>query len=183
MKAGEVICRFSARDGCKVVLRTIRWDDLDDLLEMINSLVEEKADIVRDERVSKTEEIDWLAKALSRLEKGEVFCLAPEVDGKVVANSEIARGYSSHDGHVGGIGIAIRDGFRDIGIGTEMMRTLMKQARAMGLKSLKLSAFENNKRTIHVYEKVGFVQTGRIPKKFFREGKYVDEIIMSLLLE
>jgi hypothetical protein len=61
MKAGEVIRRLSARDGRKVVLRTIRWEDLDDLLEMINSLVEEKADIVRAEKVSRTEEIDWLA--------------------------------------------------------------------------------------------------------------------------
>jgi RimJ/RimL family protein N-acetyltransferase len=112
-----------------------------------------------------------------------VFYLVAEVDGKVVANSEIGRGYSSYDRHVGGIGIAIRDGFRDVGIGTEMMRTLIKQARAMGLKVLKLSAFENNERAIHVYAKVGFIQTGRIPKKFFREGKYVDEIIMALLLE
>jgi RimJ/RimL family protein N-acetyltransferase len=183
MKAGEVICRLSARDCRKVVLRTIRWEDLDDLLEMINSLVEEKADIVRTEKVSRTEEIDWLAKALSRLEEDEVFYLVAEVDGKVVANSEIGRGYSSCDRHVGGIGIAIRDGFRDVGIGTEMMRTLIRQARAMGLKVLKLSAFENNERAIHVYEKVGFVQTGRIPRKFFKEGKYVDEIIMALLLE
>ena len=64
-----------------------------------------------------------------------------------------------------------------------MMRTLIKQAHAMGLKVLKLSAFKNNERAIHVYEKVGFVQTGRIPKKFFREGKYVDEMIMAVLLE
>jgi RimJ/RimL family protein N-acetyltransferase len=183
MKAGKVILKLSTRDGRRVVLRTIRWDDLDDLLEMINSLVEEEADIVRAEKVSRAEEIDWLAKALSRLEKDEVFYLVAEVDGKVVANSEISRGYSSYDRHVGGIGIAIRHGFRDVGIGTEMMNTLVKQARAMGLKVLKLSAFENNKRAIQLYEKVGFVQTGRIPKEFFKEGKYVDELIMTLLLE
>lgn len=37
-----------------------------------------------------------------------------------------------------------------------MMKTLIEQGRAMGLKVLTLSAFENNKRAIHVYEKVGF---------------------------
>jgi hypothetical protein len=41
-----------------VVLRTLRWEDLDDLLEMINSLVEEKADIVRAEKVLRVDEID-----------------------------------------------------------------------------------------------------------------------------
>ena len=29
-----------------MVLRTPRWEDLDDLLEMINSLVEEKAELL-----------------------------------------------------------------------------------------------------------------------------------------
>jgi len=53
----------------------------------------------------------------------------------------------------------------------------------MGLKVLKLSAFETNKRAIHVYEKTGLVQTGRIPRKFFRDGKYIDEVIMTRLLE
>jgi RimJ/RimL family protein N-acetyltransferase len=64
-----------------------------------------------------------------------------------------------------------------------MMRTLIKHARFMGLKVLTLSVFESNKRAIHVYESVGFVQTGRTPRKFLREGEYVDEVIMTLLLE
>jgi hypothetical protein len=32
-----------SKDGRNVVLRTPRWRDLDDLLELINSLVDEKA--------------------------------------------------------------------------------------------------------------------------------------------
>lgn len=177
------IREFYAKGKRRVILRTPRWEDLDDLLKMINSLVEEKADIVMSEKVPREEEIDWLAKALSNLEKDEIFYLVAEADGKVVANSEISRGRGSYESHVGGIGIAIKEGFRDIGIGTEMMKTLIRQARVMGLKVLGLSAFESNKRAIHVYEKVGFVQTGRIPKKFFKEGKYVDEVIMAMLLE
>jgi RimJ/RimL family protein N-acetyltransferase len=183
MKAGTVIHEFYARDGRKVVLRTPKWEDLDDLLDMINALVAEEADIVRSEEVSRVEEIEWLARAVSRLEKDEVFYLAAEVDGKVVANSEINRRQGGHDSHVGAIGIAIREGYRDVGIGMQMMKTLIEHARKTGLKVLTLSAFESNKRAIHVYEKVGFVQTGRIPRKFLREGKYIDEVIMTLVLE
>jgi ribosomal protein S18 acetylase RimI-like enzyme len=74
-------------------------------------------------------------------------------------------------------------GFRDVGIGTEMIRTLIKQARFMGLKVLTLSVFESNKPAIRVYESVGFAQIRRIPWKFLREGEYVDEVIMTLLVE
>jgi RimJ/RimL family protein N-acetyltransferase len=183
MKAGRIIHEFYEGNKRQVILRTPKWEDLDDLLEMINSLVKEKADIARAEKYSKAEEIDWLAKALSNLEKDEIFYPVAEVAGKVVANSEISTKRDGYDRHVGGIGIAIRDGFRDVGIGSQMMKTLIEQARIMGLKVLTLSVFKNNMRAIHVYEKVGFVQTGSVPRKFLKDGKYVDEVIMTMLLE
>ncbi len=182
MKSEKIVRSFFAKDGRKVVLRTPKWEDLDDFLEIINSLVDEGADILRAERVSREEEIDFLSKVLSRLEKDEMFYLVAEVDGKVVAVSEISiRG--GYEKHVGVIGIAIRNGFRDLGIGTEIMNALVEQAQKMGLKVLTLSAFATNKSAIHVYEKVGFVQTGTIPKKHFKEGKYIDEIILTKVLE
>jgi RimJ/RimL family protein N-acetyltransferase len=51
------------------------------------------------------------------------------------------------------------------------------------LKLLTLSVYATNERAKHVYQKLGFVETGRIPKKFFKEGKYVDEITMAEALE
>jgi len=51
------------------------------------------------------------------------------------------------------------------------------------LEVLTLTAFASNKRAIHVYEKVGFVQTGLIPKKHLKDGKYTDEVIMTRLFE
>jgi RimJ/RimL family protein N-acetyltransferase len=183
MQSGRIIHKFYAKDRREVILRTLKWEDLDDLLEMINSLVDEKADIVRAENVSRAEEIDWLTRALSRLENEEILYIVAEVDGKVVANSEISMRQGGYDKHVGGVGIAIRDGYRDLGIGTQMMKMLIEEARRIRLKVLTLSAFESNKRAIHVYEKVGFVQTGRIPHKFLREGEFADEVIMTLLLE
>jgi RimJ/RimL family protein N-acetyltransferase len=183
MKTGKVIRSLSMRDGREAVLRTPRWEDLDDLLDMINSLVEEKADIARGEKLTREEEAGWLSSVLRRVETGEEFYLVAEVDGKVVANSEISLGTGSFDTHVGGIGIAIKEGYRDMGLGTEMMRTLIEQAKTIGLDVLTLCAFATNEKAIHVYEKVGFMKTGAIPRKFLRNGKYVDEVMMTLLLE
>ncbi|MEM3759649.1 MAG: GNAT family protein [Candidatus Bathyarchaeia archaeon] len=182
MKAGKTIRSFSAKDGRRVVLRTPKWEDLDDLLELINSLVEESAEIIRNEKVSREEEIDWLSKTLASLEKGEVFFLVAEVDGKVIASSDI-HPLKGFERHVGVLGIIIKNRFRNIGVGTEMMKTLIEQAYKMGLKVLTLTVFATNRRAIHVYEKVGFVQTGIIPRKHFKDGKYIDEIIMTKVLE
>ena len=178
MKTGKVLHRFPAKDGREVILRTPRWEDLDDLTEFINSLVEERADICRSEKVTREEEAEWLGRKLADLENDRIFCLVAEVDGKVVANSEIGknRGYSSH---VGGVGIGIRKGYRDMGIGTEMLTTLIGQAEKMGLKMLTLGVFSSNDRAIHVYGKVGFKETGKIPKEIYKDGKYIDHIIMT----
>jgi RimJ/RimL family protein N-acetyltransferase len=182
MQLGKVFRKFSARDGREVILRTPRWEDLDDLMELINSLVDEKAEIARTDKVTREDEVEWLPKVLARLEKDELFFLVAEVNGKVVASSDIDI-LTGNEKHVGVLGIVLKSGFRDLGIGTEIMKTLVEQAMALGLKVLTLQAFATNNRAVHVYEKVGFVQTGRVPKKHFKDGQYVDEVIMTKLIE
>lgn len=79
---------------------------------------------------------------------------------------------------MGGLGIAIRNGYRDIGIGTKMLETLILHAEKMGLKILTLTVFSTNKRAKYVYEKIGFKETGRIPNELYKNEKYIDHIIM-----
>jgi RimJ/RimL family protein N-acetyltransferase len=181
MKVGEIIYTFQGKNGQSVVLRMPKWEDLDGLMELINSIVEEGAEISRAEKVSREEEIDWLSGLLARIEKRKAFLLVAEVGGEIVASSDInqLRGYERH---VGVVGIVIKKGFRDLGIGTEIMQTLIKLAGKMELQVLTLSAFASNKRALHVYGKVGFVRTGTIPKKHFKDGKYIDEVIMTKVL-
>jgi RimJ/RimL family protein N-acetyltransferase len=182
MKTGQVLREFSVKGVDKIVLRTPKWEDLDYLLELINSVVAEGAEIGRNEEVSREQEIDWLSGLLSRLERGKTFFVVAEVKGKIIASSDINR-QNGFQKHVGVVGIVIRKDFRELGIGTAMMRLLVEQAEKMGLKVLTLTAFASNKRAIHVYEKVGFIQTGLIPKKHLKQGKYIDEVIMTKLLE
>jgi RimJ/RimL family protein N-acetyltransferase len=183
MRPGRIIRTFSAKDGREVILRTPTWNDLDDLLALINSLVEERADILIDEKLSRDEEIDWLSKTLARLEKDETFHLVAEVNGRVIGSAEFGRKSSGYERHVEMLGIVIDNGYRDLEIGTETMKSLIEQARSVGLKLLTLSVFATNERARHVYQKLGFVETGRIPKKFFKEGKCIDEITMARVLE
>ena len=178
MKTGEVIKKFNAKDGRNVILRTPRWKDLDDLLELINSLVEEQAEIYITEKFTREKEAEWLLKVLSRLEKDEQFLLAGEVNKKIVALSDFqVKGRTEE--RIGAIGIIVRNGYRNLGIGTEIMKTILEQAAFFGLQTVTVNAFATNKRAIHVYEKVGFVQSGIIPKKHLRQGVFIDEVIMS----
>ncbi len=65
MKSGNIIKQFTAKDGREVILRTPKWEDLDDLTEFINSLVDEGAEIAVNKRVSREQEAEWLGKLLA----------------------------------------------------------------------------------------------------------------------
>jgi len=178
VKAGQVLHRFTAKDGREVVLRTPKWEDLDDLMEFINSLVEEGAEINRVQKVTREEEADWLGRKLAEMEKGKAIAIVGEVDRKVIANSGVDM-KTGRMSHVGELGIGIRSGYRDMGIGTEMMKTLIEEARKAGLKVLVLHVFATNERARHVYEKIGFKETGRIPRGVCKNNEYIDDLTMT----
>ncbi len=178
MKTGQILKRFNAKDGRKVVLRTPRWRDLDNLLELINSLVDEKADILVTQKFTRESEAEWLLRVLSRLKKDEQFFLVAEIDKKIVASSDFQI-QGGTDECIGAMGIIVKNGYRNLGIGTEIMKTMLEQAVFFGLKTVTVEPFVTNKHAIHVYEKVGFVQSGIISKKHLREGRFIDQVILS----
>jgi RimJ/RimL family protein N-acetyltransferase len=153
LKIRKIIRKFVAKDGRNVIFRTPRLEDLDDFLELINSLVDEKADIFVNEKVSREEEVEWLLEVIAHLERDEDFFLAAEVNKKVVALAEFKIKNGDKEHPVGAIGIIVKKGYRNLGIGT--------------------------KRAIHVYKKIGFIETGIIPERHLRQGKLIDEIIME----
>ena len=182
MKTSEIIQCFIANDGRKVILRTPKWEDLDNFVELVNSLVDEGADVSIYQNVTREDEAEFLGRKLIALDRDSIFFLVAEVDGKTIGTAEIKtnKGRSSH---VGEIGIVIKQGYRNVGIGTEMLKTLISQAKVIGLRLLKLDVYSTNESAINVYNKLGFKETGRIINGLFKNGKYLDDIIMIKQIE
>lgn len=70
------------------------------------------------------------------------------------------------------------------GYGTEAVELLCSFAfNQLGLHRLFLRVFDFNERAIQSYRKCGFVEEGRLRETHYRDGNYVDIIIMSILEE
>lgn len=177
----RVYSEFFLEDGSKVVLRSPRWEDLDGLTELINSLVEEGAPITMDRVITRVEEAEWLAGCLANIEKGRTIMVVAEVNSKVIGNSEMNR-LGGHQSHVGLLGIIIAREYRNRRIGTKMLKTLIEESRKAGLKLLVLDVLSTNTKARHVYEKVGFREAGVIPKMAHTSEGYDDLIRMYLEL-
>ena len=112
--------------------------------------------------------------------KGEVIGVVAEVDEKVVASSEVGRRSGSMS-HIGFLGVAVKKGYRGIGIGKELVKTLIEESKKTGSKVLVLEVFDSNTIAKSLYTKLGFKNAGRIPKGVFKRGKYID--LLSLFSE
>ncbi len=68
------------------------------------------------------------------------------------------------------------------GYGTDAMRAMLRWAfQHLNLHRIELSVDVNNRRAIHVYEKLGFVCEGRRREQHYDGGRYHDELIMGIL--
>lgn len=170
---------FTAKDGRTILLRKPRWDDLDGLLDFINSLVNEEAPINRTEEVSRSDQIEFLARRLSSIENGRIIQLVAKEEGKIVGNADVTK-LSGRESHVGKLGIGVRSGYRRIGIATKLVEILIRQAKKERLKIILLAVYENNLPAIALYRKLGFKEVGRTPKGVYWKGKYIDDIRMAI---
>jgi len=68
------------------------------------------------------------------------------------------------------------------GYGTEAMQLLLKHGfQTLNLNRIALEVYENNPRAVRSYEKVGFVHEGRKRQGMYKDGKYIDILLMSVL--
>lgn len=81
------------------------------------------------------------------------------------------------------LGIVLGDTLdRGQGYGQEVMELLVRYAfLELNLERIELVYIADNRRAEKLYRKIGFVEEGRLRRKRYRDGQYVDEVIMSLL--
>src|ERR1700761_4608397 len=80
------------------------------------------------------------------------------------------------------IGIALGREYTGRGYGTDAMRIIVGYGfRELGLHRIQLSVAQYNPAGIRAYEKAGFVEEGRRRESVWHDGRWYDEIQMSIL--
>ena len=80
------------------------------------------------------------------------------------------------------IGIALGREYIGRGYGTDAMRVIVGYGfREMGLHRIQLGVAPFNPAGIRAYEKAGFVEEGRLRESVLHDGRWYDEVLMSIL--
>lgn len=170
---------IALRDGRKVIVRSSRLDDVERILENINLVCKEEIYLMMDEVPWDLErERRWL----SGFDGERNVLFVAQAGDALVGQVDCRQEPFPKARHVGVIGIAIRDGWREAGLGRILMLRVLEWMRSRGFLKAELAVFATNARAKHVYESLGFRVEGVRSRHQVIRGEYVDEVLMGLWL-
>jgi putative acetyltransferase len=124
---------------------------------------------------------DWRQRLA---EPGEgTYHLVAEVDDRVVGMLTIITFPNKpRRRHAASIGMGVHDEWQGKGIGSALMRAGVEMAdRWLNLLRLELEVYTDNEPAIRLYERFGFEREGVLRRYAFRDGRYVDALLMARL--
>lgn len=171
-------------DGRACVLRSPQPQDAAEMLDFLKKVSGETYFMIRcPDEVSMTmeEEEQFLERQISSRDS---FMLAAYVEGRLAGNVGVnAMGPGRKMSHRATLGIAVRQPYWGLGIGSLLMKASIFQARALGCEQLELGVFSDNHRARRLYRNLGFEEWGTTKRAFrLEDGTYRDEIVMGKLL-
>ena len=114
------------------------------------------------------------------LRSGDGLALVAEADGEPVGTVQISLDRNMVSSHVGTLSIVVADGWREVGVGSALVRTAQGWAREQGLLKVALAVLPDNARAIAVYEHAGFVREGLRRRQYRTDGGVLrDELLMA----
>lgn len=154
----------------KIVVREYEEKDLTEMIKIWNEIVEEGNAFPQEEMLN--------------LESGKEFFDAQTYTG-VAIDAETQKVYGLYIlhpnnigrcGHICNASYAVDVNSRGLHIGEKLVLNSMEQGRINGFSVLQFNAVvATNMRARHLYERLGFVQLGTIPKGFrTKTGDYED---------
>lgn len=184
MKPGRTVREYKTSDNRLVTLRSLRYADLDAMVEFANKIAKEKKTnrdlgiVSFDRRMTREKERRFLKMIIEGSRSGDVISLGAFAGGKLVGHCDLKRRKPNDVRHTGVLGIVILDGYRGVGVGEKLITEVLGEALRKGVWLIELTTFAINEGAIHLYEKFGFHRVGIVPGKMLRDGMLLDEVVM-----
>ncbi|CAN5503764.1 hypothetical protein BH20ACT2_BH20ACT2_23700 [soil metagenome] len=161
----------------EVVIRDMRAEDEDALLDLLEQVAAERRWIAREPPVDRTQ-------SRARLRAGTAqdgfVGLVAEIGTQVVGHIWLAPTPYG----VAELGMMLAPSWRGRGIGTKLVATGVERARRLGAHKIALEVWPHNAAAMALYDKAGFVEEGRLRRHYRRaNGELWDAVVMGLVLD
>ncbi len=173
------------KDNATVLIREATTHEADELRCVVKEYVEESEFIPYAEneyQLSLEDETKWIE---SFHQVPNSLLLLALVDGKIVGNITLTGNKRKQLQHTAIVGLGMLKPFRGKGLGRLLFEAAIGWAKDdSGLESLTLELNEANEVGRKLYESLGFIQVGRLPRNVkFSTTYYTDTIIMTMKIK
>lgn len=164
-------------EGKRVRLRAVERVDLPAFVKWIND-PEVTQFLELSSPMSMEDEERWFANVVKSEEK--VFSIDTK-EGKLIGNVGVLRISWRDRSALIGIMIGEKE-YWDQGYGTDAVETLLRYLfDELNMNRVYLIADERNARALRCYEKIGFTREGLLRENRFKNGRYTNDVEMSIL--
>ena len=167
------------KDGRKAVIRSAQPGDAAEMVTFMQTTAGETEYLLRypeECTMSEAGEAALLDGVLNSPDQVMPCCF---VDGVLAGNAMLTMNSRIKTRHRGSVAIGLLEKFWGLGIGTALFREMIAIAKERGLDHLELDYIEGNDRARRLYEKMGFIETARIPDVFrLKDGSFRKSILM-----
>ncbi len=148
------------------MIRQYDTQDLENMIEIWNEVVKDGIAFPQEECLNFESGKDFFAS--------QSYTGVAEIEGKIAGLYILHPNNVGRCGHICNASYAVSSAFRGRHIGEALVKDSLEKAKEKGFRILQFNAVvESNIHARHLYERLGFVQLGIIPKGFrMRDGSY-----------
>lgn len=148
---------------------------IDDYLLMVNNEEIQKQISTKRRIYTYEDELNWVKQ--KKEENAVIFSMIESQSGKFIGNVE----FMEINNGEAEIGITITPAYQNKHYGTEAMKTMIDYGfNVMNLEKINLVVFSNNKRAIHCYKNLGFIEYDVEKNVAVIDNESIDDIYMTL---
>ncbi|UCE61348.1 MAG: GNAT family N-acetyltransferase [Phycisphaerales bacterium] len=177
--------RFELKDGRECVVRSVVEDDAADFCRLLPQSHRE-SDFLN----YLPGEFDWTVEKerefiRDQLAMPRTILLCAVVDGAIAGfGGGMSNTQHKRLSHHAEFGLAVLKEFWAQGIGRKLCEIIIDWGRRLELRKMCLKVFADNTGAIALYEKLGFIEEGRLKDDWLRgDGSFGDSIIMARFYE
>lgn len=175
--------KFLAKNNEEVILRPAVPEDAAAIIKTIKSTSLERSYVLM-EQYGKNADSEKEYIRMADCEK--CLLLVATVHDEVVGSLAALQadgGDNPQTAHILKIGLHLREAYRGLGIGSQMLQYTADWARERRFKKLEASIFTTNKRSLHLFSRAGFQEEGTRRKRFWVGNEYIDEVLLGKVME
>lgn len=172
--------QLALKDGTKITVRAMKYDDLELSLDFFESLKEKERRFLRMD-VTRKENVK---KRIEQIKSGQVRRIVATCKDKIIADGALELSHHGWEEHIGEIRIIVADDFQKKGLGMIIARELYHLAASEKLEEIVVRMMRTQIGAKKIFRKLGFHEEIILPDHVKDlKGKSHDLIIMRCNLK